>query len=223
MGTEKANQLDFFDKIETHDMKLTTLFRKLHDQIHDLSPNAYLSDQTICCNLLAWSLYCLDSAYNDLMYALEVEELPSNSSINNLKLAVETLSVSDWIDKNPEWDPDMETWGEFEPIRSLASRCRVAEYIQSIVRFHLLTQTYTPDYLQQDNNTAFNWELENPIEIYQPNTETELEQKEESRQNLENNFIQDLREELNLESDVVFGMAIGCFLTVFLFLLIDNL
>jgi len=38
--------------------------------------------------------------------------------------------------------------------------------------------------------------------------------REETEQNIENNFIQDLREELGLKSDVVFGMAIGCFLTL---------
>jgi hypothetical protein len=222
------DQLDFFDEIESRDMQIAALWKEFTERICDLTAGSYLSDQTICANLLAWSAYALSSTHNDVGIALETEEFSSNSDIDSLKLAFETNSIGDWIAKNIDLDSDTVMWGNFEPIKHLLTRCDLASKLLSNICYYLETEKRLPTYIRQSNRSAFSSEIDSKIKIYYPVKEKEMERKNEFSRNLRKRseyYRRQRQKELDSKLEqrqkksefgvgMFFGMIIGSFLTL---------
>ena len=218
---DSAHQLDFNDELETLEMKEEIWWKTLINQIWQVDPNGYFSDQTICANLMAWSIYFRQHAYDHLLSAIEQEELPTNKT-EYLKVLIESHSISQWVDQQPEVSSDVENpWGDLEPIRHVAERCKLAELAVVFADHCRDKRGYLPVYLKELDEELFQAEFVSQIKIYYPGKEQRIAEKRKSRKEyLRQLKLKEIEYERRKKSEfgvgIFFGMIIGCFLTLVL-------
>lgn len=170
-------QLDFLGDLNLPNSGKSSLCVDLYRQISELAPGGFLSDQLICANIRAWSLYLCQSAYNVLRGALVTEKIPYNSvKYFNLELAIEQENVSKWMEDYKLSADSEENWGEFKSIKEFVSRCEMAEYIDQYINFYSFSERYLPDYARNESKSVFASEMEGQKKIYHSNQNQELRQ-----------------------------------------------
>ena len=184
---DSAEQLDFFgeivfdfnDELELPPSTTGISWREFLHQIALAAQNrgaSFFSDQTICANMFAWSIFFRQSAYNDLLIALEEEELPDSFSIKDLRNKIYSYRVYAWVDKQPEVSENAENpWGDLEPIRHVSERCAKADMLLMYAYTIRETGEELPSYLQEYNQELYQVELEDQIKIYISSVEEKLD------------------------------------------------